>query len=187
MWSSAFFSPCLYPVLEGGERDKDAVVTPQVPTGGPIRQTVFNHQTDGCVYDTEGVVGVRQGQVQHIGVEIVSTGQTAMLRVDYLQLARPPGHRVAQIVEHPMGRPKPIRPVSASGARASWIIAGPSDDLRRGEILDTPDAFRGIGHIASRAIHDHLSKRSFSRRYRPIPGPKVRKSSVTMLQCLYNL
>lgn len=105
-----------------------------------------------------------------------------MLRVGYLQPTRPPGHRVAQIVEHPMGRPKPIRPVFASGARASWIIAGPSDDLWRGKILDTPDAFRGIGHITSRAVHDHTSKKSVFRRYRPIPGPKVRRSSVTMLQ-----
>ena len=123
--------------------------------------------------------GVGQGQVQHVGIEVAVTLAAVMLRADYLQLSRPPGHRVAQIVEHPMGRPKPIRPTSAPGTRASSIIARPSDDLRRGKILD---AFGGIGNIASRAIHDHTSKKSFSRRYRPIPGPKVRQSSVTVLQ-----
>ena len=58
----------------------------------------------------------------------------------------------------------------------------PSDDLRPGKILDTTDAFGGIGNIASRAIHDHTSKKAFSRRYRPIPGAKTRISSVTVLQ-----
>jgi hypothetical protein len=153
-----------------------------VPTGGPIGQTVFDHQADGCVHHAKGVVGVGQGQIQHIGIEIVSTGRTVMLRIGYIQCSRPARHRVAQIVEYPMGRPKPVRPLSAPGTRASSIVAGSSDDLRRRKILDPPDAFGGIGHIASRAIHDHISKRSFSREYRPSPASKARKLSVTMLQ-----
>ncbi|MBP7051133.1 MAG: hypothetical protein KBE65_08970, partial [Phycisphaerae bacterium] len=40
----------------------------------------------------------------------------------------------------------------------------------------------GIGHIASGAIHDHISKKPLSGKYRPTAASKLRKSSVTMLQ-----
>jgi hypothetical protein len=184
MCSSAFFPPRLYPVLNRGERDKDTMVTPQVPTGGPIGQTIFDPQADGGVHHAKSVMGVGQGQIQHIGVEIVSTGSTVMLRVGYIQLSRPPGHRVAQIVEQPMGCSKPMRPLSAPGTGASSVVPGPPDDLGWGKILDTPDALGGIGHIVSRAIHDPISKKQSSRKYRPPPVPNMRKSSVMMLQSL---
>jgi hypothetical protein len=116
----------------------------------------------------------------------VSTGSTVMLRIGYLQVSRPPGHRVAQIVEHPLGRSKPMRPLPAPGTGASSVVPGPPDDLGRGKILDTPDAFGGIGHIVSRAIHDQISKKHFSRRYRPPQAPKVKKSSVIMLQSRFS-
>jgi len=117
-------------------------------------------------------MGVGQGQIQHIGVEIVPTSRAMMLRVGHLQLSRPPGHRVAQIVQRPPGRPQPIRSVSAPRTGAASIVAGSSDNLRRRKILDTPDAFGGIGYIVSGAIHDHISQQVFSARYRPIiPRP----------------
>jgi hypothetical protein len=131
-----------------------------------------------------GVMGVGQGQIQHIGVEIVPTGRAVMLRVGDLQLSRPPGHRVAQIVQRPLGRPQPIGPVSAPGTRASAVIARPPDDLRRRKILDPLNAFGGVRHIASRSIHDHTSKKLSSRKYRPSTAPKMRKNSVTLLQSL---
>ena len=127
-------------------------------------------------------MGVGQGQVKQVGVEIASAGGTAMLRVGHIQLAGPPGHRIAQVVQNPMGCPKPIRPTSATGTGASPVIPRPLDDLGRGKILDASDAFGGIGNITSWSIHDRASKRSFARRYRPEDGPKARKCSVTLLQ-----
>ena len=127
-------------------------------------------------------MGVGQGQVEHVGVEIASAGGTAMLRIGHLKFSRPAGHRIAQIVQRPTGRPKPIRPASAPGTGASRVIPRPSNDLGRGKVFDASHAFGGVGNIASRAIHDRASVKSFSRRYRPTPGPKARKSSVTVLQ-----
>jgi len=134
------------------------------------------------VHHAKRIMGVGQDQIQHIGVEIVPTGSTVMLRTGYIQVSRPPGHRVAQIVEQPMGRSKPMRLLSAPGTAASSVVPGPPDHLGRGKILDTPDTLGGIGHIVSRAIHDHISKKHFSRKYRPPPVPNVKKPSVTMLQ-----
>ena len=127
-------------------------------------------------------MGVGQGQVEHVGVEIASAGGTAMLRIGHLKFSRPAGHRIAQIVQRPMGCPKPIRPASAPGTGASPVIPRPSNDLGRGKVFDASHAFGGVGNIASRAIHDRASVKSFSRRYRPTPDPKARKSSVTVLQ-----
>ena len=158
------------------------MVTPEVPTGSSVGQTIFDHQADGGVHHAKRIMGVGQDQIQHIGVEIVPTGSTVMLRTGYIQVSRPPGHRVAQIVEQPMGRSKPMRLLSAPGTAASSVVPGPPDHLGRGKILDTPDTLGGIGHIVSRAIHDHISKKHFSRKYRPPPVPNVKKPSVTMLQ-----
>jgi len=106
-------------------------------------------------------MGVGQGQIQHVGVEIVAAGRIVMLRVGDRQLARPSGHRVAQIVQRPLGRPQPVRPVSTPGAPASAIVARPPDDLRRGKIFNPLNAFGGVRHIAPRSIHDHISKSLF--------------------------
>jgi hypothetical protein len=127
-------------------------------------------------------MGVGQGQIEHVGVEIMSTGGTVMSRIRDFQLARSPGERIAQIVERPLSRPQPERPVPAPGTRASAIMARPPHDLRRGKIFDQLDAFRRITHIASRAIHDQVSKTSFSWRYRPIEVPHAGKSSAMMPQ-----
>ena len=110
-----------------------------------------------------------------------------MLRVGDLQLSRLPRHRVAQIVERALGRPQPVRPVATPRTGASAVIARPANDLRRGQILDPPDTFGGITNIASRAIHDHSSKKHSSRKYRSPSAPKVKKSSVIMLQSLFPL
>jgi hypothetical protein len=167
-YASALFSPRLDPVLNRGKRDKDAVVPPEVPTGGPIGKPVFHHQPDRCLLHPVGVMGVGQGQLQHVGVEIVSTGSTVMLRIGALQLAWSPRQRITQIIERPLGRSKSIRPVTTLGTTPSAIVAGPPHDPRRGKILDPLNTFGGITHIASRAIHDRTSKNSLSWRDRPL-------------------
>ncbi|SRR5579884_1366952 len=78
----ASFSPPrgLDPVLEGGVGDEDAVVTPQVPTGGLVGHAVFGDQTDGPLLDTVGVAAVRQSQVGNIDGEATVTAEAAMAR-----------------------------------------------------------------------------------------------------------
>jgi len=43
--------------------DKDAVVTPEVPTGVAVGQAIFGDQTDGSLLETTGVETIGQCQV----------------------------------------------------------------------------------------------------------------------------
>lgn len=64
---STFFPPGrLDPVLDGGVRDEDAVVAPEVPTGSLVGQAIFGDETDGPLLDTTGVLAVRQSEVGDI-------------------------------------------------------------------------------------------------------------------------
>jgi hypothetical protein len=55
--------------LDGGEGDKDSMITPQVPTGGLIRQAILHDQTHGQGNDAVGVVGFGQRVFGRVGVE----------------------------------------------------------------------------------------------------------------------
>src|SRR4051812_6410981 len=59
-------SRCLDPVLDGGGGDEDAVVAPEVPTGGLVGEAIFGDQTDRPLLDAAGVLAVRQSQVGEI-------------------------------------------------------------------------------------------------------------------------
>jgi len=73
MLSIFFFPSRLHPVLNGGIGDEDAVVAPQVPTGGLVGQTIFRHQTDRQLLDAAGVLAFGQGQVGQIDAEATIT------------------------------------------------------------------------------------------------------------------
>jgi len=70
MMASAFFPPGLNPVLNRGPGNKHPVIAPEVPTGGLIGQSVFDHQTNGQRDDAVRVMGTWQGQVRHVGVKV---------------------------------------------------------------------------------------------------------------------
>src|SRR5205809_583974 len=67
MRDSAFFSPSLDPVLQRGKGHEYPVVTPQVPTRGPIGQAVFHHDAHGDVNDAAGVCAFGRWQVLNTG------------------------------------------------------------------------------------------------------------------------
>ncbi len=89
----AFFSRGLDPVLDGGRRDEDAVIAPEMPGGGAIGQAVFDHQSDGQGDDAASVVTARRGQVGHVGTEEDFAGGAIMLGVNYVENARPSRRR----------------------------------------------------------------------------------------------
>src|SRR3954449_12207829 len=97
---SSFFPPGgLDPVLDGGVRDEDAVVAPQVPTGGLVGQAIFGDETDGPLLDTAGVSAVRQSQGGDISGEATSTAEAAMAREGDDQVNRAVGPSLAKVVE----------------------------------------------------------------------------------------
>ena len=73
------FSPrVLHPVLDGGVGDEDAMISPQVPTGRPIRQTVLRDEAHGQLLDATGVEALGECEVGQVGGEVAATGSAAM-------------------------------------------------------------------------------------------------------------
>jgi hypothetical protein len=90
MRACAFFSPRLDPVLDRGKRDKDAVVAPEVPTRGPVGQAVFDHQPYRQVHHAVGVLTAGWRQIREVGVKVLATLRTVMLRIRDDQITRTP-------------------------------------------------------------------------------------------------
>jgi hypothetical protein len=77
----AFFPPSLDPVLDRGKGDKDAVVAPEVPTRGPVGQAVFDHQPYRQINHAVGVLTAGWRQIREVGVKVLATLRTVMLRI----------------------------------------------------------------------------------------------------------
>src|ERR1700704_4278369 len=69
MVSSFFFPGRLDPVLDGGPRDEDPVVAPQVPLRRLIGQPVLGNESDGQILDLARVQTLGPGQVGGVGGE----------------------------------------------------------------------------------------------------------------------
>src|SRR5829696_3713001 len=96
---STFFPPGrLDPVLDGGVGDEDAVVAPQVPAGGLVRQAVLGDQADGQSLAAAGVQALGQSQVGQIGAEVAIAVGAAVLGVGDDKIDGAVRARVAQVV-----------------------------------------------------------------------------------------
>src|ERR1039458_1707190 len=76
-----FFPRRLDPVLDRCKRDEHAVIAPQVPTGGAVRQAVLNHAPHGGGNDAVGVMPVGHRQIQHVGVEVMIAALAIVLGI----------------------------------------------------------------------------------------------------------
>jgi len=75
----AFFSPSLDPVLDRGKGDKDAVVTPQMPTRWAVGQAVLDYNPHRQVDHAVRVVTARWRQIREVGAKVLATLRTVML------------------------------------------------------------------------------------------------------------
>jgi hypothetical protein len=104
----AFFSPSLNPVLERGKGDKDAVVAPQVPTRGPVGQAVFDHQPYRQINHAVGVLTAGWRQIREVGLKVLATLRTVVLRIGDDEIAWTPEVEIAQVVQRPLKLLVPI-------------------------------------------------------------------------------
>lgn len=74
------------------------MVSPQMPTGGAVREAVLHDQAHRQTDNAMGVTGLRQGQVGHIGVERLAAPGAAVDRIGEYKVAGTPGNKVSQIV-----------------------------------------------------------------------------------------
>ena len=95
MRTCAFFPPSLDPVLDRRKRDKDAVVAPEVPAGGTVRQAVFDHQPYRQIHHAVGVLSTGWRQVREVRVKVFATLRTVMLRIRDHEITRTPQVEIA--------------------------------------------------------------------------------------------
>src|SRR5512135_895802 len=154
----------LDPVLDGGVGDKDAVVAPQVPTGGPIRQAVLDDQADGRLLHAPGVVTLGEGQIGHAGVEAPSAVGAAVLGVGDDDIERPAGADITQVVEGPPALVAARGGPAAPRARTTAVVAAAVFDMRGRQVLDSGDPFGGVRDVIAWPIHNSSSRRTLSRK-----------------------
>src|SRR5437660_8578052 len=108
MRACAFFSPRLDPVLDRGKRDKDAVVSPEVPTRGPVGQAVLDHQPYRQINHAVGVLTAGWRQIGEVGMKVLATLRPGVLRRGDDEIAWTPEVEIAQVVQRPLKLLVPI-------------------------------------------------------------------------------
>jgi len=140
--------------LDGGVGDEDAMIAPQVPAGGLVRQAIFNDQSDRQRDDAMRVMGLGQGVLGHVGVEVFPTTRATMLRVNKVNITRPPSNQIADVMKDASGCSAAKTGLATTWARAMGEVAAAMNDLGVGQIFGSRDARGGIRQILSRARHD---------------------------------
>jgi hypothetical protein len=153
--ASIFFFPGgLDPVLDGGPRDEDPVVAPQLPLGALIGQPVLDDDPDGEVLDAAGVLALGQGQIGGAGGEEEVTLGAVMPGDGEDDIDGAARTQVAQVVQGARGRG--LAPGTRPAARAAsrLEIAAALFDPGLGQVLDAVDALRRVGHVFPWSVHD---------------------------------
>jgi hypothetical protein len=77
----AFFPPGLNPMLNRSKGHKHPVVSPEMPTRRAGGQAVLDHDAPRQIDDAVGIMTARWRQVTEVGVEVLATLRTVMLRI----------------------------------------------------------------------------------------------------------
>src|SRR6516165_10766731 len=147
------FFPRLDPVLDRGKGHNDPVVAPEVPTRGPVGQAVFDHEPHGEVYHAVGVLTAGWRQIREVGVKVLATLRTEVLRIGDDEIAWTPEVEIAQVVQRPLKLLVPIGGVPAAWTWLPLVAATIGDDLWWGQVCNRGNPFGGIGSIRTRTEH----------------------------------
>jgi len=102
MRACAFFSPRLNPVLDRGKGHKDTVVSPQMPTRRAVGQAVFNHDAHRQIDHAVGIMTAWWCQIREVGVKVLATFRTVMLRIRDDKIPRTPHVEIPEVVQPPL-------------------------------------------------------------------------------------
>jgi hypothetical protein len=148
------FSPRrLDPVLDGGVGDEDAVVTPQVPTGGLVGQAIFSDQADGPLLDALSVAAIRQSQIGKITGEARAAAEAAMPREGNDQIDGAIGPSIPEVVEGPGAHGVAAGTLATARARSPRAVAAAPLQAWLGQVFDPADAFGDIRNIVPWSSH----------------------------------
>ena len=149
----AFFPPRLAPVLDGGKGHEDPMVSPQVPTRRARGQAVLDHQSHRQIHHAVGRVTARWRQLTEVGVEVLVTFRTGVLRIGAPQVTGTPGVEIAEIMPRALLALVTIGLMSTTRTGVGCGGATAGKNLWLGEILRARDAFRGIGPVDAGSWH----------------------------------
>src|SRR5262244_2029622 len=149
----AFFPPGFDPVLDRRKRDKDTMVAPEVPTGWPVGQAILDHQPHRQVHHAVGVLTTGWGEIREVGVKVLATLRTVVLRIGDHEIPRTPQVEIPQVVQRPLVLLVPIGLVPTPRTRLARVGAMRRDDLWRWQVCNRGNPFGGIGSIHPRTDH----------------------------------
>lgn len=152
---SAFFSPGLNPVLDGSERDEHAVVSPEMPTGRTIRQTILHDQPHCQRDDAMCVMTLGERQLGRIRVKVALTFAAIVLRVSETNVPRASADQIPHVVQRPFETPFAITATLAFRARPVRKVAAACRDFRLGQLFNMGNSLGSIRHVLSRSSHGH--------------------------------
>src|SRR5262245_38241319 len=147
MRACAFFSPRLDPVLDRGKRDKDTVVAPEVPAGGPVGQAILDHEPYRQIHHAVGVLSARWRQIREVRVKVLATLRTVVLRIRDHEITRTPQVEIAQVMQRPSGLLVPIGRVTTAWTWLPEVVATVEDDLGLWQICGCGDPGAGVGSV----------------------------------------
>jgi hypothetical protein len=105
------------------------MVSPKMPGGCSVRETILDDQSHGCGDHTVGVTASHPGEVGHVNVEVLLAAGAEMLREPEVQIHRPFRSRVAQIVQDSL---LALVAIGAPVTVWTWpalVVAATRDDL----------------------------------------------------------
>src|ERR687894_2639399 len=153
MRSHAFFPPSLHPVLERGKGHKHPVVAPQVPTRWTRGQAIFDHDPHRQIDHPVGIMTARWRQIREVGVKVLATLRTVMLRIRDDQITRTPQVEIAQVVQRSMRLLVPVGRVTTARTRLPDVVAPVGDDLGRRQVGGRSDPFARVGSVRTWTEH----------------------------------
>ena len=101
-----------------------------------------------------GIVGLRQGQVGHVGVEAPAAVGTAVFGIGDHDADRPAGAGIAQVMEGSSTLVAARGRAAAARALAAAEVSTPVLEMRGREILHPGGPFSGICDVVAWSIHD---------------------------------
>ena len=119
MRACAFFSPSLDPVLDRRKGDKDAVVSPQVPTRRAVGQAVLDHEPYRQINHAVGVLTARWRQIGEVRVKVLATLRTVVLRIGDHEITWTPQVEIPQVVQRPL---ELLVPIGLSDHNADTLV-----------------------------------------------------------------
>src|SRR3990172_303064 len=154
---SPFFPRRLDPVLDGGERHKDPMVPPQMPTRHAVGKTVLDDQTHRFLLHAMGVMALGESQVVHVRVEASPAGRALVLGVGQVNVQGPTAARIAQVVQDPSGCSKATSLLPAERTTTPPVIPAPLLDPGGRQLLHPRNSFRSIRDVVTPAGPDRSS------------------------------